>query len=173
MVVKARRPEVRRVASLSCGVCARLSARRKCTRMSPRQQIRFCRAPDGVRVAYASVGSGAPLVKAGNWMAHLELDWDGPIWGPLLQQLAVDRTVLRYDQRGTGLSDWDVQDVSFEAWLGDLERVVDAAGFERFPLLGLSQGAALAIAYAHRHPERVSRLVLHGGYARGRLQRDG
>ena len=132
-----------------------------------RQKIRFCTADDGVRIAYASVGEGPPLVKAANWLNHLELDWDAPIWAPLFRELARDHCFIRYDERGNGLSEGAAGDISFEAFVRDLETVVDAAGVERFPLLGLSQGCAVAIEYAARHPERVSHLILWGGYAAG------
>ncbi len=134
------------------------------------QEIRFCMAPDGVQIAYATVGKGPPLVKAPNWMNHLEYDWQSPIWRHLLQELAKDHTLVRFDQRANGLSDWNVDDISFEAFVRDLETVVDALGLERFPLLGISQGCAIAIAYAVQHPERVSHLVLYGGFARGPLK---
>jgi class 3 adenylate cyclase/pimeloyl-ACP methyl ester carboxylesterase len=132
------------------------------------QVISFCRARDGVRLAYAKVGQGPPLVKTANWMNHLEYDWESPIWRHFLRELASGRRLIRYDARGNGLSDWDVDDISFEAWVTDLEAVVDAAGLERFPLLGISQGCSISIAYAIRHPERVSHLILYGGFARGR-----
>lgn len=131
------------------------------------QSIGFCRAGDGTRIAYATVGKGRPLVKAANWLNHLELDWQGPIWSKTFQALAADRMLVRYDERGNGLSDWDVDDISFEAFVTDLETVVDALGLERFPLFGMSQGCAVSIAYAVRHPERVSALVLASGYAAG------
>lgn len=136
-----------------------------------KQQIRFCTSYDGVRIAYATSGKGPPLVKAANWLSHLEFDWESPVWSHLMHEFSRDRTFLRYDERGCGLSDWDVADLSFESWVRDLETVVDAAGLERFPLLGISQGASIAVAYAVRHPARVSHLILHGGYARGRLKR--
>lgn len=135
------------------------------------QQIRFCTAADGTRIAYATVGKGPPLVRAAHWMSHLEFDWESPIWQPWLSEFARDRSFLRYDERASGLSDWEVADVSFDAWLADLEAVVSAAGLARFALFGMSQGAAIAIAYAVRHPARVSHLVIHGGFARGRLRR--
>ena len=138
---------------------------------APKQQIRFCVSHDGVRIAYARSGQGPPLVKVANWLSHLEFDWESPVWRPLLTELSKDRTLIRYDERGCGLSDWNVVDLSFEAWVRDLETVVNAAGVDRFPLLGISQGASIAVAYAVRHPSRVSHLVLVGGYARGRLQR--
>jgi pimeloyl-ACP methyl ester carboxylesterase/DNA-binding winged helix-turn-helix (wHTH) protein len=135
------------------------------------QRIRFCTATDGVRIAYATSGAGPPLVKPANWLTHLEYDWESPVWRPWLRELSCEHTLLRYDERGSGLSDREVDDLSFDAWVRDLETVVDAAGLERFPLLGLSQGCAVAIAYAVRHPERVSRLVLYGGYAQGAIAR--
>src|SRR3954469_13213553 len=136
------------------------------------QSIRFCTATDGVRIAYATSGTGPPLVKPANWMTHLEYDWESPVWRPWLRALSREHTLIRFDERGNGLSDREVEDLSFEAWVRDLETVVDAMGLERFPLLGISQGCAVAIAYAVRHPERVSRLVLHGAYARDVLKRD-
>jgi pimeloyl-ACP methyl ester carboxylesterase/DNA-binding CsgD family transcriptional regulator len=137
-----------------------------------KQQIRFCRTGDGVRVAYATTGDGPPLVKVSNWLSHLELDWDSPVWRHWLTELSRDHELVRYDERGCGLSDWDVDSLSFEAWVSDLETVVDALGIQSFPLVGISQGASVAIAYAVRHPERVSHLILHGGYARGWLRRE-
>ena len=136
-----------------------------------RQQVHFCTAADGVRIAYAAVGEGSPLVKTGNWLNHLEYDWKSPVWSPLLRALAAGRRLIRYDARGNGLSDWDVKDLSLDAFVHDLESVVAATGVERFPLLGMSQGCAVSVAYAVRHPERVSRLVLYGGFARGRRMR--
>jgi pimeloyl-ACP methyl ester carboxylesterase len=132
-----------------------------------RQKIQFCTASDSVRIAYATVGEGPPIVKAANWLSHLELDWDAPIWSPLFRELARDHRVIRYDERGNGLSDWEVADLSFKAFVTDLETVVDATGLDKFALLGISQGAAVSIEYAVRHPERVSRLVLFGGYPAG------
>jgi pimeloyl-ACP methyl ester carboxylesterase/DNA-binding CsgD family transcriptional regulator len=136
------------------------------------QQIRFCKSIDGVRLAYATVGSGPPLVKAANWLSHVEYDWRTPVWRPLFERLARKRRFVRYDERGCGLSDRDVDEFSLDAWVRDLEAVVDAAGLQRFPLLGISQGGPIAIAYAVRHPERVSRLVLYGTYSRGHLKRN-
>ncbi len=131
------------------------------------QQIHFCTTDDGVRIAYATVGKGPPLVKAANWLSHLEFDWRSPVWRHLLAEFARDHTFIRYDERGNGLSDWEVKDLSFEAWVKDLESVVAAAGLNRFPLLGISQGGAVAVAYAVRHPEQVSHLILYGAYAEG------
>ncbi|MEV8542191.1 alpha/beta fold hydrolase, partial [Streptomyces sp. NPDC051572] len=135
------------------------------------QTIRFCTADDGARIAYTSVGSGPPLLKAANWMTHLDLEWSTPVWSHWLRGLARRRRLIRYDERGCGLSDWAVPSFTFDDWVDDLETVVEAAGLDRFPLLGVSQGGAVAVAYAVRHPERVSRLILAGGYARGRKLR--
>jgi pimeloyl-ACP methyl ester carboxylesterase/DNA-binding winged helix-turn-helix (wHTH) protein len=135
------------------------------------QRIQFCTAADGVNIAYATSGVGPPLVKPANWMTHLEYDWDSPVWRHWLRELSGERTLVRYDERGCGLSDRDADDLSFEAWVRDLETVVDAMGLERFPLLGISQGCAVAIAYAVRHPERVTQLVLYGGFAEGVITR--
>ena len=138
------------------------------------QRIRFCTATDGLRLAYATHGSGPPIVKAANWLTHLRHDWDNPVWRHWLEELGRAHTLIRYDERGCGLSDWDletVDDLSVDGWVADLETVVDAAAVERFTLLGISQGAATAIAYAVRNPQRVERLVLYGGYAQGRNHR--
>lgn len=124
-----------------------------------------------MRLAYSIVGRGPPLVKSANWLNHLELDWELPLYRHLLLRLAKANTLIRYDARGNGLSDWDANEISLEAWVSDLEAVVDAAGLSRFPLFGFSQGCAVSIAYAVRHPERVSRLILLGGFATGRLKR--
>ncbi|AWT54811.1 alpha/beta fold hydrolase [Mycolicibacterium smegmatis] len=137
----------------------------------PRQHIAFCRAGDGVRLAYAVVGEGPPLVRAANWMTHLGYDIESPVWSHWVRDLSRNHTFIRYDERGCGLSDWEAADFSFDDWVADLESVVEALGLERFPLLGVSQGGAVAVAYAARHPERVSRLVLCGAYARGRAVR--
>jgi len=136
-----------------------------------RQEIHFCTASDGARIAYAEVGEGPPLIKAANWLNHLEYDWESPIWSHLLHDLAASNRLIRYDARGNGLSDWEVADISFDAFVRDLETVVEATGRERFALFGISQGCAVSIAYAVRHPERVSRMILFGGYARGRRVR--
>jgi pimeloyl-ACP methyl ester carboxylesterase/DNA-binding winged helix-turn-helix (wHTH) protein len=137
----------------------------------PGQQIRFCTARDGTRLAYATIGSGPPLVKVANWLSHLDYDWESPVWRHWLVELSRRFQLVRYDERGCGLSDWDIIRFCFEDWVEDLENVVDALGLDRFPLLGISQGGPVAIAYAVRHPERVSHLVLHGSFARGRRKR--
>jgi pimeloyl-ACP methyl ester carboxylesterase/DNA-binding winged helix-turn-helix (wHTH) protein len=141
------------------------------TLASLQQEIHFCTASDGTRIAYALAGQGPPLVKAANWLNHLEYDWQSPIWSHLLRALAARYRLVRYDERGNGLSDWNVGDISFDAFVRDLESVVDGVGLNRFALLGISQGCAVSIAYAVKHPERVSHLVLYGGYARGRRMR--
>jgi pimeloyl-ACP methyl ester carboxylesterase/DNA-binding CsgD family transcriptional regulator len=137
-----------------------------------KQHIRFCTAPDGVRIAYATTGTGPALVKAANWLSHLEFDWHSPVWQPWLSELSRDHTLVRYDERGCGLSDWEAENLSLDAWVADLETVVDALGLERFPLFGMSHGGAVAIAYAVRHPERVSHLILYGAYVQGRFKRE-
>jgi pimeloyl-ACP methyl ester carboxylesterase/DNA-binding CsgD family transcriptional regulator len=129
---------------------------------APGQEIRFCRAADAVRLAYAIHGSGPPLVVASCWLSHLQYDWQSPVWRHFLDQLGEIATVVRYDERGFGMSDWNVDDYSLEARVGDLEAVLAATGFERFALMGMSGGSAVAMAYAIDHPERVSRLILYG-----------
>jgi pimeloyl-ACP methyl ester carboxylesterase/DNA-binding SARP family transcriptional activator len=131
------------------------------------QTIGFARAADGARIAYASVGEGPPLVKAANWLNHLELDFQSPIWGRTFEALASRNRLIRYDERGNGLSDWDVEEISQAAFVRDLETVVDTLGLGRFPVIGMSQGCAVGIEYAVRHPDRVSALILIGGYAAG------
>jgi class 3 adenylate cyclase/pimeloyl-ACP methyl ester carboxylesterase len=135
------------------------------------QLIKYCRAADGVRLAYATVGNGPPLVKAANWMNHLEYDWESPVFRHLWRGLARDYTLIRYDARGNGLSDWEVDELSLDAWVSDLETVVEAVGVKRFPLLGISQGCGISVEYAVRHPERVSQLILYGGFALGGKKR--
>lgn len=135
---------------------------------APPQHISFCQKADGVRLAYAKVGEGPPLVRAANWMTHLAYDIESPVWRHWVCDLSVGHTFIRYDERGCGLSDWDAGEFTFDDWVADLESVVEAVGLQEFPLLGVSQRAAVAVAYAARHPEKVTRLVLCGGYARGR-----
>jgi pimeloyl-ACP methyl ester carboxylesterase/DNA-binding CsgD family transcriptional regulator len=126
------------------------------------QEVRFCRAPDGTRLAYATHGSGPPLVVASCWLSHLQHDWQSPVWRHFLEDLGAMTTMLRYDERGFGMSDWAVDDFSLAARLSDLETVVDAAGLQRFALMGMSGGSPVAMAYAIAHPERVTRLILYG-----------
>jgi class 3 adenylate cyclase/pimeloyl-ACP methyl ester carboxylesterase len=131
------------------------------------QAIRFCQTKDGIQLAYSQTGQGFPLVKTGHWMTHIEFDFESPVWRQFYRELARDNTYYRYDARGNGLSDREIADISFEHFVDDLEAVVDAAGIDRFALLGISQGCAVSIAYAVRHPERVSHLILLGGFALG------
>jgi pimeloyl-ACP methyl ester carboxylesterase/DNA-binding CsgD family transcriptional regulator len=135
------------------------------------QQIRFCRSYDGTRIAYAVSGEGPPLVRAPHWLTHLEYEWQSAIWRPWISALSRRHTLVRMDERGCGLADRGVETISFEAFVRDLEAVVDAAGLERFALLGHSQGGPISIEYAVRHPERVSHLVLLGTYTRGWFKR--
>jgi len=135
-----------------------------------RQDIRYCTTSDGARLAYAGTGAGPPLVKASNWLTHLDFEWDSPIWRHWWSELSAHHRVIRYDERGNGMSQRDISDVSFETWVRDLETVVDAAELDRFPLLGISRGGSIALAYAVRHPERVSHLVLYGAFAMGLKQ---
>ena len=132
-----------------------------------RQEIRYCTTSDGVRLAYATTGNGPPLVKASNWLTHLDFEWGSPIWRHWYTALSLHHRLVRYDERGNGMSQRDVPDVSFDTWVRDLETVVDAAGLDRFPLLGISRGGPIAIAYAVKHPERVTQLVLYGAFAAG------
>ncbi len=138
----------------------------------PGQHIRFCKSRDGAQIAMAALGHGPPLLRTAHWLSHAEHDARSPVWTHWLEELSRDHTFIRYDQRGCGLSDWSPPSMSFEAWVDDLEAVVEAHGLKQFPLFGMSQGGAIAIAYAARHPEKVSRLVLFGAYARGVLRRD-
>ena len=135
------------------------------------QEIRFCTAADGVKLAYAISGEGPPLVMSASWLTHLEHQWRSLAWRPWLEGFSRAHTLLRYDSRGCGLSDRGLGEISFETWVRDFECVIDAAGFDRFALLGTCQGGPIAMEYAARHPERVSHLVLYGTYVRGRFKR--
>lgn len=135
------------------------------------QDIHLTASPDGARIAYAVMGSGPPLVKTANWLNHLEFDLRSPVWRHWFRELSRDHRLVRYDERGCGLSDPNAGAAGLEAWVSDLEAVVDAAGLDRFPLLGISQGGPVAIAYATRHPDRLTKLVLYGTYARGWARR--
>jgi DNA-binding winged helix-turn-helix (wHTH) protein/pimeloyl-ACP methyl ester carboxylesterase len=137
-----------------------------------RQEIRFCVTPDNVRLAYATVGSGPPIVRVANCFNHLDFEWGSPIWRHWVRDLARGHSILRYDGRGNGLSQRDVDNFSLDAWVQDLETVVEAAGLDAFALMGHSQGSSVAIAYAVRHPERVSHLILCGAYSRGACHRE-
>ena len=129
--------------------------------------VKFCRTADGVRLAYRVVGNGPKMVRTGTFLTHIEHDW--PCYSHIWGGLARSHTLLRYDARGNGASDWDVPDLSFDLWVKDLETVIDAAGFDRFVLFGMSQGVGKAIAYAVKHPERVSHLILYSGSGIGAL----
>src|SRR5499426_4098333 len=132
------------------------------------QRIRYVRTRDGVQLAWAEAGAGPLLIKAANWLTHLEYEWESPVWRHWIRFLAEHFRFVRYDERGCGMTDRTVGDVTFEQWVQDLEAVVDAAGLqEPFTLLGISQGASVCVAYAARHPERVAGLLLYGAYARG------
>jgi class 3 adenylate cyclase/pimeloyl-ACP methyl ester carboxylesterase len=135
------------------------------------QEVRFCTSPDGVQIAYARIGRGPPVLKAPNWLNHLEYEWRSPAWGPVWRGFARNFELVRFDQRGNGLSDWEVDEIAEDAMIGDMATVADAAGLGRFALFGISQGCAFSVRYAAEHPERVSCLVLLGGYLRGRLRR--
>ncbi|MFQ6027673.1 MAG: alpha/beta fold hydrolase [Dehalococcoidia bacterium] len=135
------------------------------------QEIGFHTTAEGVRIAYATAGQGSPLLKAPNWLSHLGFEWVSEVWKPWWESLTPDHTVVRFDQRGSGLSDWSVADLSFESWVRDLESVADHLELNKFPLLGICQGGPTAIEYAVRHPERVSHLILYGTFARGWAKR--
>jgi pimeloyl-ACP methyl ester carboxylesterase len=135
-----------------------------------RDTIRFCRAADGARVAWAETGNGPPLVKTANWLSRIDLERAEAMFDHWFEGLAADRRLIRYDDRGYGLSSWETE-FTLDDWIADLDAVADAAGLGSFPLLGVSQGGPLAVAYAALRPHRVTRLVLNAAYARGRLAR--
>jgi pimeloyl-ACP methyl ester carboxylesterase/DNA-binding CsgD family transcriptional regulator len=137
-----------------------------------RQAIRFVTTDDGLRLAWADAGAGPPLLKAANWLTHLEYDWESPVWRHWTRFFAETFRYIRYDERGCGMSDADTGELSLDRWIGDLERVVEASGVSTpFALLGISGGAPISVGYAVRHPERVGQLILYGGYARGVMRR--
>jgi len=138
----------------------------------PSQEIRSFLTQDKVNIAYSKSGTGPPLVKAANWLNHLEFEWHSPIWTHWVAELTKHHTLFRYDERGNGLSDWNIQDFSFAAWVRDFEQLIDTISLDKFALLGISQGAAVAVSYAARHPERVSKLILYGAFARGWMLRN-
>ena len=140
-------------------------------RLSDQSIVRYVLSDDSVSIAYADVGTGYPLVFAGSWMTHLEKSWEVPGWKHFLTHLPKTFRLIHYDQRGNGMSDWDNVDISFEKMVDDLERVIDCYDYEKVAIFGPSQAASVSIAYTVRHPERVSHLVLHGAYARGRRRR--
>jgi pimeloyl-ACP methyl ester carboxylesterase/DNA-binding CsgD family transcriptional regulator len=138
----------------------------------PPRDVRFCRSADGTRLAYSVHGSGPPLIVNTCWLSHLEFDWESPVWRHFLIDLGKIATVVRYDERGYGMSDWDVLSFGLDERVADLEAVAAAAGLDRFALLGMSQGGPVAIAFAARSPERLTRLVLYGTYAGGSIDQD-
>lgn len=142
--------------------------------LNDRQRVRFATSNDGTKIAYATSGAGPKIMRAGHFLTHLEMDWNSKIWRPYLDALGQDHSLIRYDQRGTGLSDPTLSNIDLETNVADLEAVADAAGLDRFPLVALSQGVPVAVQFAAKHPERISCLVLYGGYTEGRtLRNDG
>lgn len=135
------------------------------------QRVQFCTSNDGTQIAYAAIGEGVPILKAPSYLTHIEYEWSNTFWGPFLAEFASSNRLVRFDQRGNGLSDWDVERISPDSIIEDMEAVVEASGLEKFALLGISQGAAFSVNYAALHPEKVSCLILLGGYVRGRLMR--
>ena len=136
-----------------------------------KQRVQFTTSADGTQIAWASVGEGPPIFKAPNYLNHIEYEWTSPLWGPFLAEFARKNRLVRFDQRGNGLSDWDIETISLDAMIEDMEAVVAAAGLERFALFGISQGASFSVRYAVKHPEKVSCLILFNGYTRGRMAR--
>jgi pimeloyl-ACP methyl ester carboxylesterase/DNA-binding CsgD family transcriptional regulator len=134
-----------------------------------RQDIRYCTSQDGVKIAYAVSGEGPPLVRVANWLTHLELDWQSTIWSHWFRELSRDNTLIRYDLRGSGLSERIVDDLTLDAWVQDLEAIINDIGIEKFDLLGLCQGGGIAMAYAVKHPDRINKLILYGSYSKGAL----
>jgi class 3 adenylate cyclase/pimeloyl-ACP methyl ester carboxylesterase len=139
--------------------------------LSDQSEVRYCLSKDGTSIAYAAVGQGYPLVFAGSWMTHLEWDWEAPSYRDYLAHLTRNFTVIRYDQRGNGMSDWDDVDIVFDRMVDDMECVINQYNYDKVAILGMSQGASVAISYAKRYPEKVSHLILNGGFARGRRSR--
>jgi len=138
----------------------------------PTQRIRYVRTTDGVQLAWAEAGAGPVMLKAANWLTHLEYEWESPVWRHWIRFFSEHYRYIRYDERGCGMTDRNVGDLSLDRWVGDVEDVVEAADLrEPFTMLGISQGGAICVAYAVKHPERVSKLVLYGGYARGPFRR--
>lgn len=136
------------------------------------QRIHYARTDDGLKLAWAEAGAGPALVKAANWLTHLEYEWESPVWRHWIRFFTENFRYIRYDERGCGMTDWKAGDLCLERWVGDLESVVEAAApREPFSLLGISQGGAACVAYAVKHPERVSKLILYGAYARGTYRR--
>lgn len=145
--------------------------RQRRSNLQQSQEIRFCSSSDGATLAWTSIGEGPPIVHTQAWIGHLNLDWQHPSRAHLLEAISDYRSIVRFDARGAGLSQRDVEEITFEHFVDDLESVFDAAGIERAPVLALSQGCSIAVAFAARRPERVSALIMIGGYSEGRGQR--
>lgn len=137
------------------------------------QKVRYAKSRDGTKIAFASIGSGPSIIRVGHFLTHLEMDWNSQVWRPYLDALSLEHTLIRYDQRGTGLSDPEPIKVDLKSLVSDLESVADAVGLKRFPLIALSQGVPVAIQFAVLFPERVSCIVLYGGYSQGSALREG
>lgn len=135
------------------------------------QEVGFTFSEDGTQLAWARVGQGPAVLKAPNWLNHLEYEWRSPIWGPVLTQMSEFCDLVRFDQRGNGLSDWEPPEISADAMIADMKAVADAAGLDRFFLFAISQGCAFSVRFAAEYPESVAGLILVGGYARGTLRR--
>jgi pimeloyl-ACP methyl ester carboxylesterase/DNA-binding winged helix-turn-helix (wHTH) protein len=139
---------------------------------APMQQtIRYTKSRDGTAIAWAEIGDGPPLLRGGHWLSHLEYDWQSPVWRPLLERLSRGRRLIRYDPRGTGLSDRNLGAATLPEFVDDMEAVADAAGLDRFPIYGISQSVPIALSFAARRPGRVSRLILLNGLVRGSTAR--
>lgn len=145
---------------------------REAPEISLQQRVKFCQSADGTNLAWASTGRGTPILKAPNWLNHIEYEWTSPVWGDFLSEFSNRCRLVRFDQRGNGLSDWDLDDISEDRMSDDMLAVADAAGLERFGLFGISQGAAFSMRFAAKYPDRVRFLILLGGYVRGRMKRD-
>ncbi len=144
---------------------------RKAPEISYQQRVKFCKSADGINLAWASTGTGTPVLKAPNWLNHIEYEWTSPVWGDFLSEFSKLCRLVRFDQRGNGLSDWDVDDISEDRMIDDMVAVADASGLDRFGLFGISQGSAFCVRFAARYPEKVKFLILLGGYVRGRMMR--
>ena len=147
-------------------------AERKSPEIALKQRVQYCTSADGTHIAWAGIGEGLPVLKAPNYLNHIEYEWGSPFWGPFLAEFARNNHLVRFDQRGNGLSDWDVETIALNSMTEDMEAVVEASGLDRFSLFGISQGAAFSIRYAAKHPEKVSCLILFGGFGRGSAMRN-
>ena len=147
-------------------------AERKSPEIALKQRVQYCNSADGTHIAWAGIGEGLPVLKAPNYLNHIEYEWGSPFWGPFLAEFARNNHLVRFDQRGNGLSDWDVETIALDSMIEDMEAVVEASGLDRFSLFGISQGAAFSIRYAARHPDKVSCLILYGAFGRGSAMRN-